>query len=327
MEKFSSFERVVGNISEAEKEQILRDKGERFDNQAFEDLKGKERKKTPEELQIISLANEATNEVRKKYGLENFDIPSENIHIIAEEAWPREKSVAFYSSMFQGIATREQPAKIVFMKNVFHEMLHFKSYNALQVTSGDNPELDGYRVGLTVHTRDGKKRYFVNLNEAVTEEMTKRFVTKLFNNPLFGEEARQTREVITRYPRAVTDSGEQLFDNDTFYAKVKDKKSCDEAADPLFGVQEEPVKINTVGFTYQSERKILNTLIDKILKRNQDKFQDREEVFEVFAKGMVTGNILPIGRLIEKTFGNGTLRHIGELDQNMKEQEDFVNSL
>ena len=327
MGKFSSFERVVGNVPETEKEQILRDKGERFDDQVFEDLKGKEREKTPEELQIISLANEATNKIRRKYGLEDFDIPPGNIHVVTEEAWPREKGVAFYNSMLQGVAAREQPAKIVFMKKIFHEMLHFKSYNALQITRGENPELDEYRVGLTVHTRDGKRMYFMNLNEAVTEEMTKRFATKLFDNPLFAEEAKQTKDVIMRYPRAVTGSGEPLFDADTFYAEVEGKKSWGEAVGRLFGVQEKVKKVTTESFTYQSERRILNTLIDKILERNSDKFQDREEVFEVFAKGMMSGNILPVGRLIERTFGNGTLRRVGELDQDIQAQEEFIRSL
>jgi hypothetical protein len=327
MERLSSFERVVGNIPETEKEQILHDKGERFDDQVFEDLVGKEREKTPEESQIISLANNATNEVRQRYGLENFDIPPENIHVITEERWPKERGVAFYNSMLQAIVAREQPARIVFTKKIFHEMLHFKSYNALQIKTGENPELDEYRVGLTVHTRYGKRMYFVNLNEAVTEEMTKRFATKLFDNPLFARETKQTKDVITRYPRAITGSGEPLFDDDTFYAEVEGKKSWGEAVGRLFGAQEKPKKITTECFTYQSERKILNTLIDKILERNSEKFQDREEIFEIFAKGMMTGNILPVGRLIERTFGNGTLRRIGELDQDIQAQKEFVNSL
>ncbi len=328
MEKFSSFERVVGNISEVEKEQILRDKGERFDDQSFEDLRGKEREKTPEELQIISLANEATNEVRQTYGLEDFDIPPENIHVITEEAWPREKSAAFFNSMLQGVAMREKLSNLAFMKTVFHEMLHFKSYNAAQITTGENPELDEYRLGLTVHTRDGRKMYFVNFNEAVTEEMTRRFARKLLNNPLFADEIKQTKEVMGKHPQAVTASGEPLFDQDTFYAETQGSKSWRESVDRLFGkLFGSSVKISTEGFTYQPERKILNTLIDKILERNQEKFKDREEVFEVFAKGMMTGNILPVGRLIEKTFGNGALRQIGELDQDVRAQEEFVNSL
>ena len=200
MKKFSSFERAVGNISETEKEQILRDKGERFGDQVFEDLKGKEREKTPEELQVISLTNEATNEIRQRYGLENFDIPPDNIQVVTEEAGAEEKYDAFYDSMLQGVAAREQPAQIVFMKKTFHEMLHFKSYNALQITSGENPELEEYRVGLTAHTRDGKKIYFTNLNEAVTEEMTKKFAKRLFDNTLFAEELKQTKDVMTKNP-------------------------------------------------------------------------------------------------------------------------------
>jgi len=327
MEKFSSFERVVGNVSKAEKEQILLGKRERFDDQIFEELKGKESEKTPEELEIISFANKATNEIRQRYGLDNFDIPSKNIHLITEQAWPREKGDAFYNSMLQGIAIREQPAKIVFMKKIFHEMLHFKSYNALQVTIGENPELEEYRSGLTVHTRDNKKIYFTNLNEAVIEKMTIKFATKLSDNPLLAKESKQTKDIIARYPRAVTGSGEPLFDKDTFYAEVGGKKTWGEAVGRLFGAQEKPKKITTENFTYKPERKILNTLIDKLLERNPDKFQTREEVFEVFAKGMMTGNILPVGRLIEKTFGKGTLRQIGELDQDIKRQGEFVSSL
>ena len=148
-------------------------------------------------MQIISLVNKATNEIRESYGLENFDIPPENIHIVFEKAWLRlekdNESVALYSPMMQGILMREQPAKIVFAEKLFHEMLHFKSYNALQVTNSENPELDGYRIGLIVYTRDGKKTYFRNLNEAVDVEMVKRFIVKLSNNPLFTKELEQTK--------------------------------------------------------------------------------------------------------------------------------------
>ena len=328
MEKLSSFERVVGNISETEREQILRDKGERFDDQAFEGLRGKERTKTPKELQIVTLVNEATNEVRQRYGLENFDIPPNNIHVITEEEWPREKSTALLNSMLQGVAMREKLSHIAFMKTAFHEMLHFKSYGAAQITTGENPELDEYRLGLTVTTRDGKKIYFVNLNEAMTEEMTKLFAKKLLNNPLFIDEIRQTRDVMEKHAQAITASGEPLFDEDTFYAEIQGGKSWRESADRLFGkLFGSSVKISTEGFTYKQERKILNTLIDKIFQRNPEMFQEREEVFEVFAKGMMSGNILPVGRLIEKTFGYGTFRKIGELDKDVEAQEELVNSL
>ena len=331
MEKLSSFERVVGNISEAEKEQILRDTGERFDDQVFEELKDKEREKTLKEEQIIAFVNEATNEVRQRYGLENFDIPSDNIHVVTEEMWSEEKNTAFFSSKFQAVALREKLSHMAFMKSVFHEMLHFKSYNSAQITTGENPELDEYRLGLTVRTRNGKKMYFSNLNEAVTEEMTKKFASKLLRDPVFADEIEQTKEVMSRHSQAVTDSGDLLFDDeDVFYAEAEGSKSWRESFDRLFGKRilgSGTVKIIVEGFTYQPERKVLNTLIDKIFERNLDKFQDREEVFEVFAEGMMTGNILSIGRLVEKTFGKGTLRQIGELDPDTEAQQEFINSL
>ena len=134
--------------------------------------------------------------------------------------------------------------------------------------------------------------------------------------------------IIAKYPRTfISGSKEPLFNEDTFYANIEDKKPWGGAAGRLFGASEKLKRINTNCFTYELERKILNILIDKIFEKNSEKFQEREDVFEVFAKSIITGDILPMGRLIDSTFGRGTLRRIGELDQNIQEQENFVNSL
>jgi hypothetical protein len=317
MEKPSSIERVVGNISDTEKERILQERAEMFDDQVFDGLDGKEREKTPEEQRIISLANEITNQVRAKYGLGDFNVPPKNIHIVREEAWPNE-GMAVYNSMLQAVAVCERREKIEFMYGVIHEMIHFKSYNALQMTSEEDSKLAEYRLGLTVETRDGKIMYFKNLNEAVTEEITKRLageLVKMFSkDPLFAEEINRTRDIISRYPDAIDKDGKPLFDDDVFYAEVR-------------GVDGNKTNIRTTAFTYKHERKILNVLIDKIFEKDAKKFKDREEVFEVFACGMMTGNILPIGRLIDGSFGVGTLRRIGELDKNIDGQLKFVSAL
>lgn len=337
MEKFSSIERVVGNVSDDTKEQIMSDSEERFKDQFFEELVGCEREKTPEELQIIALANEATNQIREKYGLGDFDIPSANIHVLTREGWSKvrkgRRGDACYVAMLQAIAVKDQPSRIAFMDKVFHEMIHLKSYNALQVKKGENPEIDAYRTGLTVNVRDGSKMYFSNINEALTEEITKRVVTGLLDHPLFLQEAKQTKNIIDRSLQSAVDgSDEQLFNEDTFYAdyievEAKEAGSRNKVASRLFGAPERSKKVFTQRFTYQNERKILGILIDKILEKNLDKFQDREEVFEVFAKSMMTGNLLSVGRLVDGTFGSGTLRQIGELDQNIKAQEEFVEQL
>ena len=317
--KLINVERVVGNIPETVKEQILREREERFNDQDFETLKDKEREKTPEEIEIIGLVNGITNEIRKKYGLEEFNIPPDNIHVIEQDKWIKDRRVkesynAVFDSIFQAVVMREQPARIIFAKKVLHEMIHFKSYGAWQVTKGEKPELDMYRIGLAVYTRDGEKGYFKNLNEALTEEITKRFSAELFSNQIFAREQKQTEEIMSEYPDTATESGEPLFDEDTFYAEAIDR-------------QNDRIKIETDKFGFAEERKLLNVLIDKLFERNQENFQNREEVFEMFARRMMTGNTPPLGELIDKTFGRKTFKKIGELDQDTKAQEEFINSL
>ena len=201
----SSFEHIVGNVSAAEKEKIKREFDDRFDDQAFETLVGKEREKTSEELRIIDIANEITNKLRKEYGLDDFDVPAQNIHIIKEDEWPKHRRAsAIYMSSLQGVVLREQEANLVSLEKILHEMVHFKSYNSAQVTKSEEPELMEYRVGLSMNTRDGAANYFRNLNEAVTEEITIELMREALHDPLFEKEIQQTEDLGTRYPDAVT---------------------------------------------------------------------------------------------------------------------------
>lgn len=337
------YERVVGDVSDNVKEKILKKKSERFDNQVFEELKDVELKKTPEELKIIALANEVTNELRRQYGLADFDIPPDNIHVIKEEDFRRsnkhvELINAFYSADKQGVAVRENATRLLieFMHVMTHEMIHFKSYQALQFTKpeqGEDMLLGDYRRGVLVFTRDGKKGYFTNFNEAITEEMAKRLLKKCFGNSLFKQEMQEMKQLLASNPniyKVRTESGKLLFNEDTYYVveAVKLPKGLIEKLGAMFGfVESERKKILSIDFTYKPERKMLNTLIDKLFKYNQDQFNNREEVFKVFARGIMTGNILPLGRLIEKTFGNGTFRKIGELDADVTAQQFFIDSL
>jgi len=72
---------------------------------------------------------------------------------------------------------------------------------------------------------------------------------------------------------------------------------------------------------------MLNDLLDKLYQKNQDKFKDREQVFDVFAKSMLSGNLLPVGRLVDRTLGKGTFRKIGELDKDIQKQKEFIEKL
>jgi hypothetical protein len=161
--------------------------------------------------------------------------------------------------------------------------------------------------------------FFSSLNEAITEEIVKRYFFKnakaLSENPLFAQEIKQSREVIREHPNAKTNLGEPLFDSDTYYAEIK-KISDDNKVTTIL----------TKAFTYAKERWALNTLINKLFERNRKNFKNTDEVFEVFEKGMMTGNILPIGRLVDGTFGKGTFRKIGE-SEDLEVFSSIVKSL
>ena len=176
-----------------------------------------------------------------------------------------------------------------------------------------------YRVGLNINTRDGEKSYFDSLNEAVTEELVKKVITNMpefYKSSLFKEELKQTKELIQKYPNAIMSNKQPLFDQETFFAEIRKGQK-----------NEKGISFSVEKFTYLQEREMLNMLIDKILEKNLSKFKNRQEIFDLFAKAMLTGNILPIGRLIDKTFGQGTFRKIGEEKKNINLKIFFIKSL
>ena len=169
--------------------------------------------------------------------------------------------------------------------------------------------------GCNDYPKTGKRyvdRYFNNLNEAVTEELVKRFILDpvVRENPLFKYELEETERLKREYGEVRYKSGEKFFPDDVYWAK-------EDAEGNLSG------RI----LTYPQERRILNALIDRLFEINKGQFKEREQVFDVFAKAMFSGNILPLGRLIDGSFGEGIFRKIGELDDSLNQQEEFVNAL
>jgi hypothetical protein len=177
---------------------------------------------------------------------------------------------------------------------------------------------------LEVVSRDGQSRFFVNLNEALTEELTKRFVSQNSHNSLFEKELKQTEKIKKKYCDVVGSNNVPVVDDDTVYATIQDENILQSIKRRLMGVHPD---IITQKLSYETERHVLNTIIDKIYKKKKSSFKDREDVFDVFVKSMMTGNIIPIGKLIDSTFGKGTFRRLGELDSTIQEQEDFIASL
>lgn len=296
-ERGSSIERVVGGIDDEDKQDIQQQYEDIFRQHEMERLTEQERLKTPEEQQIVGLVDEATNAVRKKYGLDVFSIPEANVHVIKAESWKTGRAGAAFLPRVQGIALRETDVRAVFAKKLFHEMIHFKSYGAAQVRQ-DTQNVDLYRQGLRVYPRAGDAVYFRLLNEAVTEELTRRWCESMVHYPLFEQEIKDTEQAKQRLGKAA--SAKKL--KNVFYLSEETHKEGDGYRTTL----------RMEEFTYQKERRVLVLLADKIAARNSEHFQSAEQVFDLFAQAMLDGNLLSLGKTIDKTFGKGTFRAIGE---------------
>lgn len=87
--------------------------------------------------------------------------------------------------------------------------------------------------------------------------------------------------------------------------------------DPIFKNEIEKIKTDglEVDTTRQGEVRMLHDLAESIYKKNQDVFKSSKDVINLFLKGEVTGNIMPIARVVEKTFGKGSFRRLGEVTQ------------
>lgn len=288
-EKSSSFERVIGTKDSEKKRELLDTAKEVFEKKKVREIHEHELPKTPEDVAVINLANEATNTLRRKFGSTEFDIPPENVLIVKEEHWDwgeGGKNACFYPAE-QFVATPYYGQNFTFARKMFHEMLHFKSFGSLKILEGGQEMVEDRR-GLRIRTRKGKE-YFSSLNEAITEELTKQFIIDLIKkkNPLFRTEI-----------------------------EALEKKDIEPEA-----IEEQMVS------GYGEQREILNLLVDKVFQRNREQFKDRQEVFDEFVKALFSSNLLSIGKLVDKTFGKGTFRKIGKLDRNSDIQLKFIQSL
>jgi len=164
-----------------------------------------------------------------------------------------------------------------------------------------------YRVGLHMAERHEKTVYFKPLNEAITEELAKRIFINADESKL-RHILQITKEFAAKNPDAINELCSPLFDDDTYDLEI-------------VGKEKQQTKVEVNKFSYAKERQSLWQLVNKLFSQNAESFPDREAVFTLFARGAITGNILPLGRLIEKTFGKGTFRKLAECN----DRDEFKN--
>lgn len=306
-EKFS-LDRVVGGTPE-QRTEALADLRDTYESQDDTELAEIEVEKTTEVLRSIRIANEAVAAVLSKYGIEANTVPDKNVHIIKREEWDKHMpdAGASFNLTSQGIRSPEEESPLYFVYHLIHEMIHFNTYQAAQITT-DNT-LSDYRVGLSVDSRDGKVQQLRNINEAVTEKLTMEAMTTSVVTEQLQEEIVKTNAVNTEYAEAKMTTVESEFDPETVFSQITGRND------------DGSPQIESFAFTYKKEREALDILTTKIYEKNPEIYDTADEVYRIFVNGAFTGNLLEIGRLLDSTFGPGTLRKVAENDS----EDDFLN--
>ncbi len=336
MEKNFSVDRIVGNAPIQEKGRIILEQREIFDSQEFSELVDLERDKTAEEIRVIEEIDGELNADRQARDLPVLHILPKNIHIIPQDKWPNQgnnvNTDGLFDPKFECIMLKENwLSPIGFHHRMYHEMRHMQSFVTLQVDviplveeERRNPitthrlSLEYHRIGLMIceriiHRNFNTRSYFTEINEGLVEELAMRNTLLHVHDPVHAKEQETTRQALI-YLEQHADEFNNILNRieDIFYLEEYEIASQKNLRGHVF--------------TYQNERLIFNTIIDKLYETNTEKFENREEVFQFFVDVADSESMLPLGRLIEETFGKGAFRRIGR-EEPIGQKLAFVNSL
>lgn len=312
--KESGINRVVGfeSNNEAEFLQYFKNKFETNSS----DLK--EKKKTPEQQELIERINHELKDFLAQYGVDSIEVAAENIHILDKSKFTEEElkkiqqkfgtENGFYSALKQGVAVMKDydSSKLSFLQTLVHELLHVQGFYSYQKSEqesadltlekqGDSVNMNIRRSGFSIGTTDGKRLLFHKINESVITEL----------------EIRYEQACMMEWPELK----DELQTRATYIEQVakRDSVPIEKVQQTVAGIKgDDRSGYKWVSYPYHEERQQFNSLVDALYEKNKVGFESREDVFRLFAEATMTGRILPIARLIEQTFGKGSFRILGE---------------
>jgi len=270
-----------------------------------------EREKTREETEMIKDILDKMPDFVRRYGGIPIFLEPKHIHILDESRLDEETRKKKLESEEGGGYLPDQQFAYIFdagsnlinAQKIIHEILHFNSFQSLEKVPEESKSLRTRlrRVGFQIFSYNPKDKkdvyspeniYFNEFNEAVIEELTKRFDKEYFDS--------------------IPGTAEGVKERQSFIDKYSPKEDNDISS--VITKQLESGKWRTVikQYEYSKERRKLNELTKDIYERNPDRFESTEDVFNVFAKATMGGKLSETARLIEKTYGKGSFRKWGE---------------
>ncbi len=320
--------RIIGSVSEEKKEQVKKEIERALFNH-FESLTSEEQEqlrkfeypKSEKELALIDFANKETSRLMQEAEIEPYDVPVENLHIISTELYKKAAgdggtATTFYTKqgiLFDAQHFRDNPVN--FGAVALHEILHLKAHFSVEVEEeGEKVNKTPYREGVAVrslqrHGYHGKyHEHFAGLHEAIVAETEKRLLARLLNHPALAQEKEWLMSDEAKEMKKKLAEEKGIPEDDIIWIGKKGKDDWEEVS-------------------YLQQRTVLNYICAEIQKQFPDQYQSADDVYKVFLNAHFTGKLLEIGRLIEKTFGEGSFRLLGNMGTNKESGVLHLESL
>ncbi len=294
--------RIIGFSEENIKEIEERFK-DVFENPIEDDILKAKREKTEGEKNMISEILEKMPDFITKYGGIALRVPLKNIYIIdgnrlsdegKKEVEKTENAGGAYCISMQNLYIMDSGNTLKNAHRIVHELIHFNSFQSIELRDSKEKTYGIRRVGFEIHSKRNKTIYFNGINEAITEELHKRFDNEFFDNISLIAEDVKHRNDIRKHAKG---KGEDIslivtkqLDSGEWHSTVEN-------------------------YVYAKERKELKKVIQKIYDENKNQFNSPEDVFNIFAKAAMNGKLLKAAKLIKRTYGKGSFKKLGETTQ------------
>jgi hypothetical protein len=326
----TNIRRVVGGSDDDKRRawDIHQSKVEHIRSTIFEG----ERDLSEEELSMLRRSEDNVNMMRKRVGLPPIVITSKDIrainkkHVVIEgETISEGGHSAMMQTAFLSDASQFSEGVVRF-DFIQHECVHIGQYQDMQFRTREGI-ITNYKSGLAVEALrpddSGEYGSYLHpLNEAVTEENARRFTLAIpENDPELGHIARKRNEAFRSFLQFCKENPrhgypQTVLDGDMLTMEF-DKKTG--------GLKVSP-------FMYYYARQAMWHLFEKIYDKNPKHFQgktrkeSKEDMFETVTACMMTGNLIPFGRLMNEAFGLETFRSFGRITT-VEEFTAFVEKL
>lgn len=266
------------------------------------------------EKAAIKDANYLLNQLLKELHLPTFDIPEANIYSVPKSLY---QDMEGHPDDNDGHALIEEQVIVLNSENLdhpytriatlLHEMIHLKGFVSMEA---DDRNAIPRRSGLEAYSSLKRSeeqaagvvaRQFIGLNEAVVAELEKRlFKGVIDRNPHLAKEKVEVADEKSRVLRKKIASKKNITEDEFVYFLPIGKDSTQERWRGGF-------------FSYPAQRKVLEYILQTVQKTYPEEFASIDDVFRLFLEAHFGGQLKPLARVIEDTFGIGSFRMVGTM--------------